>query len=207
FGLLGEFVSSTLDPQQQLRKVFKRLNPSMVMFFRLGLGGWMNSPDVGGQIMVLTHTGRKTGAIRRTPLNYAIVDGEVYCMAGFGAISDWYRNIQKNPAVQVWLPDGWWCGTAEDVSDSPERLFLVRQVLIASGFAARLFGMDAYSMSDARVDEQTRISRLIHIKRTEACTGSGGPNDLAWIWPAVTFALLGLLFLRGKTLRRGRPSR
>jgi deazaflavin-dependent oxidoreductase (nitroreductase family) len=202
-------MSSTIDPQleQVLRKVFRRLNPSMVMLFRLGLGGWMNSPDAGGQIMVLTHTGRKTGAIRRTPLNYAIVDGEVYCMAGFGAISDWYRNILKDPAVQVWLPNGWWRGVAEDVSDSPERLFLIRQVLIASGFAARLFGMDAYAMSDAQVEEETRSYRLIHIKRTEARTGSGGPNDLAWVWPAATFVLLGLFLLGGTKRRRGREGK
>ena len=66
--------------------------------------------DLSGQIMVLTHTGRKSGLRRRTPVNYALVDGEVYCTAGFGQISDWYRNILANPQVEVWLPDGWWAG-------------------------------------------------------------------------------------------------
>jgi hypothetical protein len=51
-------------------------------------------------------------------VNYAIVDGEVYCTAGFGAVSDWYRNIRTNPEVEVWLPDGWWAGVAEEVTDA-----------------------------------------------------------------------------------------
>jgi len=35
---------------------------------------------------VITHTGRKTGRKRRTPVNYAVVRDDVYCTAGFGHI-------------------------------------------------------------------------------------------------------------------------
>ena len=45
-----------------------------------------------------------------TPVNYALVDGEVYCTAGFGPRTDWYRNILADPNVRLWLPQGWRCG-------------------------------------------------------------------------------------------------
>ncbi len=185
--------------EEHLRQDFKYLNKFMVTMFRLGLGGWVNAdPKRGGQIMVLTTTGRKSGLSRRVGLNYAIVNGEIYCCAGFGPGSDWYKNLIKNPQVEVWLPDGWWCGIAEDVSDSPYRLSLLREVLIASGFAARLAGIDAINITDDELAQVTPEYRLIHIKRTEARTGPGGPGDLAWIWPVSTLVLLMMLFMRRK---------
>jgi hypothetical protein len=70
----------------RLRGVFRRINPFMVAMWRLGLGRWVNVWPVGsGRIFVLGHTGRRTGSRRWTPLNYAIVDGELYCTAGFAA--------------------------------------------------------------------------------------------------------------------------
>ncbi len=187
------------EVEQQLRQGFKYVNKFMVTMFRLGLGKWVNwDPKNGGQVMVLTTTGRKSGLSRRIGLNYAIVNGELYCCAGFGAVSDWYKNIQNNPQVEVWLPDGWWCGMADDISDSPYRISLLRQVLIASGFAAKLAGIDAEHLSDEQLDQATLEYRLLHIKRTEARTGPGGPGDLAWIWPVSTVVLLVMLLTRHK---------
>ena len=102
---------STLAPEklENLRQMFKQMNKFMLLMWRLGLGSWLNFwPDVGGRIMVITHTGRKTGLKRRTPVNYALVEGELYCTAGFGPMSDWYRNLKAHSQVEVWLPEGWW---------------------------------------------------------------------------------------------------
>ncbi|MEW5987425.1 MAG: nitroreductase family deazaflavin-dependent oxidoreductase, partial [Chloroflexota bacterium] len=142
---------TTLTPrtEERLRQIFKRFNNFMVLLWRLGFGRWFDAwPEVGGLIMVITHTGRKTGRQRRTPVNYAIVDGEVYCTAGFGRISDWYRNVRVNPQVEVWLPDGWWAGVVEDVSQDERRIQLMRAVAIGSGFAARAFGLNPHTLSD-----------------------------------------------------------
>jgi deazaflavin-dependent oxidoreductase (nitroreductase family) len=181
------------------RRAFHAFNPFMLLMWRLGLGPAMNMmPESGGQIMVLTHTGRRSGKLYRQPLNYAITDGAVHCVAGFGSSSDWYKNILKNPRVEVWLPDGWWEGTARDVTDAPERLRLIRAVIRASGFAGRLAGMDAKSMKDAELDTLTRDYRLIRIERTAARTGGDGPGDLAWVWQAATVVLLGMVLCRRK---------
>lgn len=172
----------------------------MMFMWRLGLGPLLNAwPDVGGRIMVLVHKGRKTGLTRYTPVNYAIVDGEVYCTAGFGHIAHWYRNIKANPEVEIWLPDGWWAGVAEDISEREDRLAILRQVLIASGFAARTAGINPITITDEALDADTDSYRLLHIQRTQARTGSGGPGELAWVWPlATSILLLLLLFKRRK---------
>ena len=183
--------------EEILRRSFKRFNPFMVFMWRLGLGPFINSaPTVGGRIMVIAHTGRKTGARRFAPVNYALVDGEIYCTAGFGAVSDWYRNVMTKNDVEVWLPDGWWAGTVEDVSDCDRRLPILRQVLIDSGFAARAAGINPFTISDESLAGTAAKYRLLHIKRTEARTGPGGPGGLSWGWPIATMILLPMLLLR-----------
>ena len=189
----------TLAPsktEEYLRQGFKYGNRFMLLMWRLGLGTYGNRPDLGGSIMVITHTGRKSGLRRRTPVNYALIDGEVYCTAGFGAKSDWYRNILADPQVEVWLPDGWYAGVAEDVSNDPDRPFYMRQVLVGSGFAARLAGIDPQKMSDEEMAPLTQSYRLVRIRLVAPRTGAGGPGDLVWIWPLATSVLLGMLFLR-----------
>ncbi len=188
---------TTPHTQDQLRQGFKQFNRFMLGLWRLGLGPWVNLwPEVGGRIMVIRHTGRKTGIVRYTPVNYTIADGDIYCTAGFGSISDWYRNILAHPEVEVWLPDGWWAGLAQDVSETSTRIPLLRQVLIASGFAARAAGIDPISMTNKQLEAATADYRLIRIQRTEARTGPGGPGDLAWVWPLATMILLPLILLR-----------
>ena len=184
-----------------LRKGFKYLNRAMVLAWRLGLGGWGNQAELSGQIMVLTQTGRKSGHRRRTPVNYTIFNGDVYCVAGFGAGSDWYRNVTANPQVEIWLPQGWWAGLAEDVTGCPEHVHLMRMVMIASGFAARASGIDPIGMSDDELDAVTSGYRLVRIRRNTPRTGPGGPGDLAWVWPLATLFLLPLA-LRGLGRRR-----
>jgi hypothetical protein len=92
------------------------------------------------------------------------VDGEIYCTAGFGSGSDWYRNIMAGPDVELWLPEGKFPARAEDVSACPQRLRLLRQVLIASGFAAPLFGIDP-KISDEKLAALSPDYRIIHFIR------------------------------------------
>jgi hypothetical protein len=136
--------------------------------------------------------------LRRTPVNYAIVNGEIYCMAGFGSGADWYRNIMADPNVEIWLPDGWWKGVAEDISDASNRVAIIREITIASAFAGRLAGINPYVISDEELQKTTAHYRLIHIRRTEARTGTGGPGDLVWVWPVATFVLAFMLLFRRK---------
>jgi deazaflavin-dependent oxidoreductase (nitroreductase family) len=181
-----------LEPR--LQQGFRHVNRFMVLIWRLGLGEWVNAwPKVGGRILVISHRGRKTGKLRRTPVNYALVDGEIYCTAGFGAKSDWYRNLMANPHAQVWLPNGWWKVQAEEVQEPELRLKILRQVLIASGFASFAAGINPYKLEDEALAKLTEEYRLIRLRRIAPCTGCGGPGDLAWVWPVAVFLLLPVL--------------
>lgn len=185
------------------RKYFKMFNYCMMFMWRLGLGPYINAwPEVGGRIMVLSHFGRKTGKRLQTPLNYAEVNGEIYCTAGFGNDADWYKNIKANPQVEVWLPNGWWAGLAEEVLDPKMRLPILRQVLIASGAAAPIFGVPIKQMTDEQLAAETANYMLVRINRTVARTGPGGPGDLAGVWPLATLLLFFALMSRRCRRRR-----
>lgn len=159
--------ASNVTPQQMnsLRRFFHTMNRFMVWMWKMGWGRAMNMWPAGfGRIMVIKHRGRKSGREYLTPVNYAIVDGEIYCTAGFGSVSDWYRNMLANPRVELWLPEGkdYYC--AEDISDSPNRLFLLRQVIIASGFVGPLFGINPKKLDDVQLDAISREYRLVHFR-------------------------------------------
>ena len=64
-------VSAPLSPAYAaLRQAFKYGNKFMLLMWRLGLQRWGMSNPYLGYIMGLTHTGRKSGLQRRTPINF-----------------------------------------------------------------------------------------------------------------------------------------
>ena len=175
----------------ELQQHFMQFNKVMLILWRLGLGKWVNSmPSLSGRILIITHTGRKSGKSYRTPVNYAEIDGDVYCVAGMGSQADWYLNVKAKPAVEIWLPNGWWSGTAEEVADEDVRLPLMRQVLINRGKAAPAYGIFPDTMTDKELEQAVGDARLFRIRKTEARTGDGGPGDLAWVWPLTTILLV-----------------
>lgn len=149
-----------------VRKVFHTFNRLMVFMWKIGMGRMINIwPAVIGRIMVIKHRGRKSGKEYLTPINYAVVEGEIYCAAGFGSISDWYRNLRAHPDVELWLPGQKGSYVAEDVSDSPKRPYILRQVLIASGFAGPMFGIDPHKLNDKQLENLAKDYRLVHFKK------------------------------------------
>ncbi len=61
---------------------------------------------LGSRFLLLEHIGRKSGTLRQTPLEVAHHDldrDEYIVTSGTGVKADWYRNIQANPAVAIWL--------------------------------------------------------------------------------------------------------
>ena len=150
-----------------LRSFFRLFNRFMLWMWHNGMGAYVNAwPPVTGRIMVLTTTGRKSGQPRQTPVNYALIDGDIYCTAGFGAVSDWYRNLMANPKVEVWLPDdSHFSGLAEDIIPGPTRLPWLRTVLQNSGFAAFAAGINPYTIDDSHLEKVCRDYCLVRIQK------------------------------------------
>lgn len=192
---LDKFMS-TITPQteKKLRQYFRTFNRFMLLMWRLGLGRWINFwPEGTGRIMVIQHIGRKTGMVRQTPVNYAAVNGEIYCTAGFGSVSHWYRNLLANPNVEIWLPNGRFHAHTSDITDDPDTLPLLRQVLINSGFAATAVGITPQNMSDEELAAVTANYRLLRFTPLQPAAGKA---DLVWVWPITALLLLASLWFK-----------
>jgi deazaflavin-dependent oxidoreductase (nitroreductase family) len=150
----------------------------------------MGNP-ITGYIMLTKTVGRKTGKIRSAPVNYAIRDGVVYCMAGFGRDTHWYRNLQAQPKVEIILPNGPLAGIAENVTDPDENIQILRQLLKNSGFAGFMMGFNPYTISDNELQERMQDFPLVRIQPTGV--GSGPADAGGWYW--VTTILLTALVL------------
>lgn len=169
------------DVLEGLRRQFRNLNRMMVVVWRLGLGPVFGRfPHTVGQMLVLHHVGRKSGRTYRSPVNYAEVGSSLFCVAAFGIRCDWYQNLIAHPTAEAWLPDGRWIVDVRDADDRPDRLDLIRKVLVASGFAAPAFGLHPSTMTDEALAGVTADYRLLEIVRREKLGRSVA--DLAWVW-------------------------
>ncbi|HLW02439.1 MAG TPA: nitroreductase family deazaflavin-dependent oxidoreductase [Ktedonobacterales bacterium] len=112
-------------------------------FYRLGLG-WL----FGQRVMQLTHRGRTSGLVRQTVLEVLRYDPrtrEVLVVSGWEGKTDWYRNIQHEPALEVRIGRVHYRPVQEFLS--PEEttqvmLTLFRQHPREVRFAGALLGID-----------------------------------------------------------------
>jgi deazaflavin-dependent oxidoreductase (nitroreductase family) len=90
--------ASRLPENRPLRPSWlrSRLAKWALVAYRLGLGF-----VVGHKVMILTTTGRVSGTERRTPLWYVREGDVVFCLSGWGASSDWLKNVRAHPEVRL----------------------------------------------------------------------------------------------------------
>jgi hypothetical protein len=120
------------------------------------------------------------------------MNGNIYCMAGWGHIADWYRNLLANPNIELILPTGALTGVAEEVSASTERITILRKVLKAGGFAGFLLGVNPYTVSNEKLAEKTKEFPLLRIKPCGIGSGAGDPGGWLWIPIAISLVWLAL---------------
>lgn len=80
--------------------------------------------DTGLPVIIVTHTGKKTGAIRKTPL-MRVKDANSYVLVGSqgGAPTDpvWVDNLRAHPGVELRDETKVAAMRAREVTDAPER--------------------------------------------------------------------------------------
>jgi len=179
-----------------VRQMFRVLNKYfMVPVFRLGLGSLIVNPFTG-YIMVIKTVGRKSGQVRYAPVNYALLDGYVYCLAGYGRGADWYLNVLAQPTVELLMPGGVIRGLAEPVTEHHERLRSLRQILKNGGFAGFLFGFNPYTAPDEMLLLKCQNAPLLRIRPAGVRSGPSDPGGWQWVlWLGLGFIPLALRWL------------
>lgn len=88
---------------------------------------------------VLETTGRKSGALRRTPLGGRLIGDQFWLVSEFGDRSDYVRNIIADPRVRIRLNGRWRSGTAQLLNDDDARARL-RELPAVNSMGVRTFG-------------------------------------------------------------------
>jgi deazaflavin-dependent oxidoreductase (nitroreductase family) len=174
-----------------------------VPLLRAGLGPLFATP-LTGSLMVLRTRGRRSGRWRDAPLGYVILDGSVYCTAGFGRPTQWFRNIEADPRVELLLPAGALAGTAEEVTEPIEWTRAMRALLTSLGLISRATLGDVRPMSDEGLRAHVGALPLVRIQVTGLRRGPFDPGGRGWVVPALVCAV----WLAGWASRRvGRQRR
>jgi deazaflavin-dependent oxidoreductase (nitroreductase family) len=176
----------------------------MVPGFRLG---WMRALNpFTGYIMVLQTTGRSTGLTRSTPLDYAIIDGSLYCVAAWGEGSHWYANLKADPRVRVIMPSGSvLSGLAEEVTDPQEASRAALRVVRSAGFATLFEGKNPLTLTDDEALAAVSGAPVVRIRPDGVLPGPYDPGGRGWVLPTVA-QVAGLLWLVLSLRHRARPA-
>lgn len=167
---------------------------------RAGLGPLFSTP-IAGSLMILRTTGRSSGRRREAPLGYVILDGAVYCCAGFGRRTAWYRNLLADPRVEVVLPTVAFAGRAETVLDEAEWSRAFPAYLRALGAVGRATLGDIDHALPERLARLRTELPLVRIRPTGISAGPADPGGGLWVVVQASW-LIGLCVIARAVLRR-----
>ena len=115
----------------------RNIGSLQVLVYELS-GGRLWNTFLGGQVAILTTTGRKSGKRRKVPLLY-IEDGERVVMAaskgGMSVAPVWFHNIESNPRVRIQIGNRARDLQARIAGDAEERTYWPRLEAMYPGFA------------------------------------------------------------------------
>lgn len=158
----------------------------------------LHANPLTGSWMLLRVKGRRTGRTREAALGYAILDGAVYCCAGFGTRAQWYRNLLADPHVEVVLAGAAIAGLAEEVTEPAERRRAWRALIRALGLLGRALVCSPDAPDDV-LDRSTAGLPLVRIRPIGI--GSGPADPGGWLW--LTLSAVAAWWLLARS-RRGR---
>jgi deazaflavin-dependent oxidoreductase (nitroreductase family) len=115
-------ILSRLTPKDGVGPVFKWIFKIPILYYNLGLG-WM----LEKRFLLLTTTGRRSGKLRHTPLEFIHnpQDDSYRVSPGWGGNTDWHKNIRHNPNVTVQVGRRKFEAVAEPASDEEAAEFMM----------------------------------------------------------------------------------
>jgi deazaflavin-dependent oxidoreductase (nitroreductase family) len=142
------------------------MNKYVVVLYRVGVLPLLGA---GKTTMLLTTRGRKSGQLRRFPIGYFRIAGEIHLLSGWGKNAHWYKNIRANPE-EVWLQVGFHRFAARaSIVEDPAEIRRTIETLIAESpaDAQRLFGWDPQNDRADAADFSPMIEHVLFVKFTE----------------------------------------
>lgn len=166
--------------------IIRKLYRVPILLYRLGLGKL-----IGKYIMIISTWGRKSGKVRRTPIEYYRQGDYIYAISGFERDPDWYQNLRANPHVTLQTNQGVhhmharrpetdteWQGVLEYLKESPVPALVIPEVI--------------ENLNDPEIRKQIRDWPVVFFEPTEEPCPADLEIDLLWAWPLI------LLFLAVK---------
>lgn len=163
--------------------ITRKLYKTPILLYRLGLG-----KVIGKYIMIISTFGRKSGKVRRTPIEYYRIGNDIYAISGFERDPDWYLNLQANPHVTLQTDQGAhhviarrpetdeeWEGIIKYIKKSPIPTLVIPEVVA--------------HLDDPEVQKQIRDWPVVFFEATDEPCPADLEIDLLWTWPLI------LLFL------------
>ena len=182
----GRTMTRLLDP---LRRAFLIVNSLFTPALERGFGALASNP-LTGYLLVLRTRGRRTGLVRAAPLGYVVLDGAIYCCAGFGETTAWYRNVLADSSVEVVLPGRTLRGTAVPVSAPDEWIRAYRALIASLGVVGRWTVGDVRRLDDAELVAAHGGIPLVRITPSAFVLGPLDPGGRFWLVPWLASAVL-----------------
>jgi len=189
------------DLLNPLHRAFLGVNALFSPALERGFGVLFSNPLTGYLVVLRTH-GRRTGLIRDAPLGYVVLDGAIYCCAGFGESTAWYRNVLADPWVEVVLPGRTLRGVATPVTAPDEWIRAYRALIASLGVIGRLTVGEVRGLDDAGLLAAHGGIPLVRIVPSAFVPGSLDPGGRFWLVPWAAAVLAVVLFTRIGLSRR-----
>lgn len=186
--------TSKIKPPQPIpypdNPLVKRIYRMPILLYRLGLGFL-----IGKYILILTTYGRKTGKLRRTPVEYYQHKGRIFVMSGFGTRPDWYKNLQANPQAGLTIKDQRLCARARTPETEAEWDGLIAYLkaspvtqLSAPGIMEKL--------DNPGVRDEIKKWPMLTFDPLDGLCPAPLEADLVWAWPLILLAAASLMLIK-----------
>ena len=176
-----------------------------LLWWRTGVGPIMSHPSRGGsKVLVFTTWGRKSRLPRHTMVSYTLFNGKPYIASGWGARTDWFKNILADPAVTVQIGRNVFSARARRVMEEEEFAGAAKSLLESGGdshFEDWLGSLDIEMDLEDMIAKRDRVY-FITFDPAEVHAPPPLQADLVWVW---SLLLLPLGFWFWKRLTR-RPA-
>ncbi len=142
--------SATID---RSRDFAKQLLRTPLLLYKLGWAPALNWMP----LLILTTRGRKSGLARHVVVEYRRHGSKYYIVSGWGADTDWYRNIQADNRVTVQHGEHIAAARAQPVEDPAEALRALYMFSRNSWIYERLFAR----MSSAQAADLNTLAEVV----------------------------------------------